>query len=74
MHSGGLQDLPSGNEVKTKGNKNYLIKGLGNMGHSECPFLQWFCTLCIVSICITPLPPLAVNVSIFQPPSPPLGH
>ena len=34
MHSGGLKDYPSEINVKTKGNKSYLIEGLGNTGLS----------------------------------------
>ena len=46
MHSGGLKDLQLGIKVKTKGKKTYLMKGLGNTGHSECKFFQRFFTLC----------------------------
>ena len=28
------------------------MKGLGNMAYSECQFLQWFFTLCIVMHCM----------------------
>ena len=44
--SGILKDYWLGIKVKTKRKKNYQMEGLGNTGHSECPFLQWFCTLC----------------------------
>ena len=45
----------SNTDVKTKGKKNYRIEGLNNMGHSECPFIQWFFSHCAVQ-CIDTLP------------------